>query len=140
LSIFQFQQLGSGNRQSDNFANKQPGMFQKTASPKNVQTSNTKDHKSQLNKKATQQEKEKLKFDDSSEDEDDEEITDEEDMMDENGSEDEMESEGEGEEDDQVSQSPKEKVYFAFISYKLGCNVLQRNTLAKSSQTEAAIG
>jgi hypothetical protein len=90
-------------------------MFQKTVSPKNVPTSNTKDHKSQLNKKATQQEKEKLKFDDSSEDEDDEEITDEEDMIDENGSEDEMESEGE--DDDQVSQSPKEKVYFAFISY-----------------------
>jgi hypothetical protein len=61
-------------------------------------------------KKATQNQKEKLKFDESSdEDEDDEEITDEEDIMDELGSEDEMDSEEE--EENQVSQSPKEKVY-----------------------------
>jgi hypothetical protein len=70
--------------------------------------------KKQPELKTTNQEKEKLKFDESSGDED-EEITDEEDMVDEDESgsedEDEMESEEEEGEQDQVSPNQNNKVY-----------------------------
>jgi hypothetical protein len=64
--------------------------------------------KKQPELKTTKQEKEKLKFDESSGE--DEEMTDEEDMMDEFGSSEEDEMESEEEEEKQISQN--NKVYF----------------------------
>jgi hypothetical protein len=89
--------------------------------------------KKQPELKTTKQEKEKLKFDESSGE--DEEMTDEEDMMDEFGSSEEDEMESEEEEEKQISQNNKVYFHISLQLIKLIKNFNEKSAIEKHTKS-----